>query len=691
MAGADNMNEEWFGIAALGPRDGDGFSEITPRTAYYLLQAGFRLDPYAATTDLAAVDRHWSALRAEDFAGPYQAARSASEVAQLGRFRVRDLRLELSTFTTGGDHVTDPARDVDGRFDHTESVTLDVEARPVDRIRARVALNVLGHVAENPIDEIYYEARGRPRVLSDADGKPLTLRDIDRVKLRAAEVSWDEDWFTLDAFFRVGHYHWGYEGDVFGLYPEAFYGAAVDTYNADAPSGMAFTGKRDLAGLRVSFGPELWWGANPALIATYRRAFGAVTLTVVHHEDIARQTAAVTSSVVPEPVNRRTSLAAETQLGPVKLELAGLMSGSTRVGRAYYDAEPTSGPSYAGSGYLVTRDHIALADTLGARLKLSGSAGGVHVYALGGYRGLVSDGGGDATVTFTGWSLKESGRGNHWAVSGGAAIQLGDFQLGPNFLYQVPLVGPMPTIAERFDVASDTYFPGFRARSTLDSPFAVLDNRETLGGELMLTYDPTPGTWLFAWDNEIVEDAPLAGSLDFVVRHQPTSRDALLGFTADGAVFAFPGAPPAADLWELNARILANPGAGVRLMSRLWAGQGQARGDDARTILRWGGDLRLTYERLVVQAFVKVDDWGPYDYHRDFNYTFPLQLMADVAWGAVTPEWLGRLFTKVGVRGQWRSLDEHSNRWLADPLHPGRDGHEWEVMTYLQVTLGGAP
>jgi hypothetical protein len=105
--------------------------------------------------------------------------------------------------------------------------------------------------------------------------------------------------------------------------------------------------------------------------------------------------------------------------------------------------------------------------------------------------------------------------------------------------------------------------------------------------------------------------------------------------------------------------------------------------------MRWGGDLRLTYDRLIIQSAVKIDSWGPYDYHRDFNYTFPLQLMADLSYSAASPEWLGRLFTRFGIRGQFRTLDEYSNRYLVDARDPDATGTEWEIMTYLQLTLGG--
>ncbi len=53
----------------------------------------------------------------------------------------------------------------------------------------------------------------------------------------------------------------------------------------------------------------------------------------------------------------------------------------------------------------------------------------------------------------------------------------------------------------------------------------------------------------------------------------------------------------------------------------------------------------------------------------------------------ISPGWLGRVFTRLGVRGTFRTLDAHSNR--LDPT--AERGHEWELMTYLQTTLGGTP
>ncbi|MCB9735395.1 MAG: hypothetical protein H6745_22635 [Deltaproteobacteria bacterium] len=685
VPGRNNMNEEWFGICAKGPNDDAGLIPLYPRAAYYVLQAGFRQDPYHATLD--EIRQHWGAIRVEDYAAPYERAQLAARVGLLERFKINAVRMDLSFYQTGGSHLDDPAR-AESRFDHLESFYLDVGFAPSARLSGNLALNVLANVPDNPIDEIFYENRGLPQTLTAADGTTVTTRDPERVAIHAASFAWHEDWFDLDAFYRTGHYHWGYEGDFFGLFPEAYYGDAIDIYNAAAPIGAIFTGHEGLEGLKVAFGPELYWGANPAIFAKYTRELGRFTLALIHHEDIARQTGAVAaSSATPEQKTRQTTLYAATKVGPLKVELGAMTGGSTKLGERFLIAETTDGPSWRDSGYLIEEDRVAFVDTLGAKLKLTWESPGLRWYLQGGYRGLVADAGADATVTFTGWRLKEDGRGNHWSVNGGAAFNVGDLQIAPNVLYQKPLVGPLPLIEDYYNVATGVYYPTIKGRNILDDPFVVRGNREQLAAELMITWDPTPGTWLWAWDNEIVEDAPLALSLDFIYRHLPTIMDAGVGRLADQTPFGFPTSPPAHDLWEIAARAIANPGGGVRLIADVYGGTGQANGDDPRLITRFGVIARLDWRRLSFRGAFKLNDWGPYDYHRDFNFTFPVQLLGDLSFGLTAPEWLGGLYSRFGVRVAWRSLDEHSNRYAADPSDPGVLGDEWEIRTYFQVAL----
>ncbi|MDZ7645667.1 MAG: hypothetical protein U5K54_00005 [Cytophagales bacterium] len=55
-----------------------------------------------------------------------------------------------------------------------------------------------------------------------------------------------------------------------------------------------------------------------------------------------------------------------------------------------------------------------------------------------------------------------------------------------------------------------------------------------MADEIILTFDPTPGTWMYEWDNDRAEDAKLAANIGFVYRHLPTTQDAAVIFPETG-------------------------------------------------------------------------------------------------------------------------------------------------------------
>lgn len=693
VEGENNMNEEWFGICAKGPTNVRGLYDLYPRAAYYALKKAYTLDPYAPGVDLATIRSHFSSIEPMDFVLAARSDQASLAVEHLQRIRVSGLRLEMSTFNTGGNRITTPQVPVEGRtsqpafrgFDHMQSFYVDVEGKPAPNVVGKVSINVLGNVPENPIDEIFYENRGRGRtVLTNTE--PLQLRGIERVKVHAASLKWEDRWFSLNGFFRSGHYHWGYEGDFFGLYPEANYGSNIDIYNGEAPVGVEVAGKKSLEGLKIAFGPELWWGANPALIFKYRRSVGQFQFTGMFQEDFSRQAATVSSFAVPVPPTRKATLHAATTVGPFGVEIGGIWSGSTKKGETFQIAEGST------NNYRILLDRIKASDAFGGKVKLTYSRGQINWYAQAAAMGLVADGGATMTQTFTGWRLKDAGTGNQTNVLTGVALTFGDWQIAPNFLWQKPIVGPIP---------GDVPAPG-RPRNILADPFAVRWNRETTAGELLVTYDPTPATWMYAWDSDMREDAKLAASVGVVFRHHPTTRDASIGILGDGrTTFAFPGAPPARDHWETHARIVSKLSSGTGFIANLFAGTAEANGSDPRLIHRYGGDIRFVTGSYKIVTSVKVNDWGPYDYHRDFNLTFPLQLGADISTVVGTPTWWDVAATRLGVRLTWRSLDQYSPRYnpatrvdptgkeVPFPAAPGaKQGNEWEIRTYVHLNIG---
>jgi hypothetical protein len=271
-------------------------------------------------------------------------------------------------------------------------------------------------------------------------------------------------------------------------------------------------------------------------------------------------------------------------------------------------------------------------------------------------------------------------------VSTGLAYYINKVMLGPNFLVQRPIEGPLPVIGDFFDPDTGTYYPGTEGRNQLDDPFWVRSNRETYGFELLLGWDPTPETPMYAWDNAQREDALTTVALDFVYKILPTSQDSAVAISQDLILFAFPTGAPAKNLWDVSIRTITNFKYNMRLVNWIYAGQGQANGDDPRTVTRYGIYGWYTYSSFNINYHLKLNDWGPYDYHKDFNLTFPLQVMLDFSYAYEPPKLYAPAATRFGVRGQFRNLDRFSNRYRFDPTNPGSKGGEWEIKTYVQFS-----
>lgn len=691
--GQNNMNEEWFGICAKGATDEKGFYQLYPRAAYYLLKEVHQLNPYASGTTLANIESHFDNAQIIDAALRARADKAALEAGKGGKIRFSRLSAEFTTFNTGGSLITTPDDAIPNStqypnklgFDHLQSYFIGVEANPSSNTSLNVEFNVIGNVALNPIDEIFYENRGRPVTLTSDNGD-VTLQSNNRVQVYRASYKWNHQLFNLDGFYRTGHYHWGYEGDFFGLYPEANYGPQIDTYNGIAPFGFEVEGKKMFNGLKLAFGPQLWWGANPAVLLKYSKKINDYTLTGVFHEDIEQQGVTESSFAIPQPKTRRLTLHVNKKFGKLGVDLGGIWAGQPLNGRDYQVVRGSD------ENQQVFQHQIESKDNWGGKMKLTYTGGKFNWYGQAAAQGLVANGGADYTQTFTGWRLKDSGSGNQYNFLSGATYNLGKLQIAPNFLWQKPLEGPIDMNAPA---------PG-RPRNILEDPFVVRANREQVAGEILFTYDPTPGTWMYDWDNDKTEDSKFAVSAGFVLRHLPTTQDAAIGIFPDGrTTFAFPGAAPAKNLYEINGRVVSKLNNDFGLVANIYAGDAQANGSDARTISRYGMDMRMIYNKVKLSSFVKVNDWGPYDYHRDFNLTFPVQLMADISTEIGKPDWFVLPGTRIGLRGTWRSLDQYSPRynptqildatgtWVPDPTAIGfPNGNEWEIRTYIHINIG---
>jgi hypothetical protein len=699
--GSNNMNEEWFGVCAKGPRNERGLHTLYPRAAYYSLKEAHGLNPYEEGVNAEFVANHFASINLMD--GVLRARGDKAAMGGNEKIRISQLRAEFTTFNTGGSLITTPDTEDPNvnafpnqlGFDHMQSYFIGVEGNPAPNMRANVNFNILGNVAENPIDEIFYENVGRPITITGVDGgndTDVEISDFNRLRVYNAEFDWKTEHADIRGFYRTGHYHWGYEGDFFNLYPESNYGPNLDIYGGEI-LGLEFDGKEALEGFKGAFGPQLWWGANPTALLKYSRNIAKWDVTGIYHRDIQTKLKfdengqrvldanQVRSGIIPSWPTERATIALERDFGKFGITLGGIWGGSPLNGSTFqvYNEEKA----------ITLVDKINSNDNWGGKAKITYQGGRFMWYAQGGIMGLVANGGVDQTRTFTGWKLKDNGSGNQSNFLTGFTYTAGDFQIAPNFLWQKPLVDPMP---------NDIDAPG-RLRNVISDPFAVRANRETTAGELLITFDPTPGTWMYEWNNDRAEDAKFAMNLGFVYRHLPTTTDAHIGFLANRQFFAFGNSVPAEDLWEVHSRMVSKLSPNIGIIGNFYYGNGQANGDSDRLIERFGGDIRMIYNKMKVQTTVKVNDWGPFDYHRDFNLTYPLQMMLDISTSLGKPDWFILPSTTIGVRGTWRSLDQYSPRFSPNTsaefattptISPVGfpDGTEWEIRTYVHINIG---
>ncbi len=659
VEGQNNMNEEWWGITALGTPNSDGVYTVRTRMAYDVLSAVWQMDPYQFKKD--AINQSFNDLNMDYFA-------LKSEVREL-KTESKERRQTLS-FTGGrlmGEMVwkgTDQAITERGEngteFSNGEMAFLDFGFQPTDRISGQFTVNVLGNVANKEPLEFQYGRRGLPVTVQIpetvfVDGVNIltetTFKDRERVEIYDFDATYRGEALDFTAFYHTPRYHWKYEGDFFGLVREATDMAGEDIWNAKAPAGVEFAGKGTLEGLKVILGPEVYWGANPKAVLKYSSTLGPVAYTFMHSEDIARQDQGANSTGATERQTRQTTLYGKTSLtDKVVLEVGGIMAATEKVDETYVRV----------SGDDIILDQIDFKDTLGLKARLSFDLLGAQAYVAGQYAGLVADGG--ATLEEFGTRLPYADLGNKEEIEAGVMMNFGNFMVFPRALYRNNLVDANPFIPAAIDPGGTTLFPGVTPRNRDDDPFAVLGNRDARAAELFVTWDPTGATPFYAWDNDRREDAAFAFNVGANYTQYPTPTDSYqFFFEPTGKNASFGAGLPKEDVWRVSSRMVFNPSVNARYILNLLAGFDQSTGNaegGARRFYELAGKVVLR-DRHIISGYFKKDAWGPYDFQRQFNLTFPEQYKLD--YSILLDDRRDELLsTRVGIRALYRTTDESS-------------------------------
>ena len=522
--GQNNMNEEWFGVVALGLQNSEGVYTARPRMAYNVLAEAFALDPYDASrsqivSHFADIDMDFLELKGDV---EKLKADSFEESKKLrftggrfdGEFAVRGIEANITELGEDGVEFSDGQR-----------LFLDFEFAPTDDVEGQMSINILGNVANKRPLEFSYGDRGLPltiqtdTVTSDFGGPfdlneaAVTFTDRERVEIYDFEATYQGENFDVTAFYHTPRFHWGYEGDFFGLVREATDIVGIDIWDAKAPQGIEIQGKGKLGGLRLLMGPEVYWGANPKFIVKYDFELGKIDWTFIHSEDVARlgQGANFTQATLRQ--SRQTTLyAKKTFANGMELELGGIISAPERIDETFDRIDTNSN---------IFLDQIDFEDTLGFKARLSFPLFGTQTYIAAQHAGLVAEGGSHLPLygVTDPSRLPYSGLGNRREYEAGMQIFFGNLMVFPRVLYRDNLVHANPFIEA--DIGGGVLNPGVDPRNRDGDPFAVLDNREARSAEIYFTWDPTGATPFYDWDNDWREDARFAFNFGAYVHGVP--------------------------------------------------------------------------------------------------------------------------------------------------------------------------
>ena len=673
----NNMNEEWFGITALGLPNAEGVYEAIPRMAYDVMKEIFSLDPYEASRSeinsmFATMDVDYYELRGD-------VRRVKAEVNEASRIlRFTGGRLETEFVARGEDQPIEEEGENAIEFSDGQMVFLDFAFNPNSKLNGQFTLNVLGDVADKRPLEFSYGDRGLEREIFVATEEiegiqrtPITVDDGRRIEIYDFSAEYEGETFDLEAFYHTPRYHWGYEGDFFGLVREATDISGIDIWDANAPSGVEIRGKGSFDGLTLLFGPEVYWGANPKFVVKYDFGLADMNWTFIHSEDIARLGSAVGGAGQTERQSRQTTIYGKKEFqNGWELELGGIISATEKVGEAF-DRIDSSGDVYL--------DEIDWEDTLGLKAKLTFPLMGTRTYVSAHHAGLVADGGQHHRVygVLDPSNLPYSGLGNKQEYEAGSQMFFGNFMVFPRVMYRDNLVHANPLIEP--EIIDGILYPGTNPRNRDADPFAVLGNREARAAEIYFTWDPTGATPYYDWDNEWREDAPFAVDFGGTYTEFPTRTDSYQFFFAPTeSNAAFGQGLPAEDVWTVSSRMTFNTKNRTKLIFKGVRGFQQSTGDptggtrdfwELHGKAVWGGKHTLS-------GYFLKDAWGPYDFYRQFNVTFPEQVKLDYSYllgpgySAIADRVSEDHATKIGVRALYRAFDENS---LAEEEYPGSD------------------
>ncbi|RLD18981.1 MAG: hypothetical protein DRI36_00035 [Caldiserica bacterium] len=387
--------------------------------------------------------------------------------------------------------------------------------------------NIKTNLSFSPFDRFFVSSK-ISFVPEYADRFWLPVNDSHRLefegkdyRVEATEIKYITNVLNLRYFKGVPHASWRYKGDLFNFFPEQY---ETERYlrvsGRTPPEGYEISYRTRYSDFQLVYGPEVIWGYRDGIYCRYNLDFGTLNLNLFARSDVPDYVKFWDSDERMNSYQMSFSYSFSSQLKGY----LGIMYRPFRLNERY---------QYYESGVL-EEDEITTKDAFGVKagfiynpyfivneIKLNYSylglvAGNKEAIEISGYRPISK------SLTLSGMAI-----------------------------FQKPLIGPLPLI---YEGTEDSPGPIYSNPRGADSPFWVSwyyddwNNREANIFKLNLLYDPTPSTWFFRYEPNVLEEWNLN-----------PDEDAKLSFALEYKLFKYMSGMDRFYYWDENGDIVWEP------------------------------------------------------------------------------------------------------------------------------------
>ena len=482
------------------------------------------------------------------------------------------------------------------------NIKVDASFSPIDNLSMSSKINFVPKYA----DRFWIPVNDNHRL--EYEGKDYRIEN--------AEIKYITNIATLRYFKGIPHSSWRHKGDLFNFFPQQY---EVDRYlrvsGRTPPEGYELSLATRYSSLQLVYGPEIVWGYRNGIYFRYNFNFGILNLNLFARSDIPDYIRAW------NPDERMNSYQASFSYG-FSSQLKG------HLGFLYRPFRLNEKYEYYENGELkegITKRKDALGIKSGFKYNpyfilnelrldysyLSPVAGNKEAVEVSGYRPLS----------------KSS------VLSG-------------SLLFQEPVVGPIPLTYEGTATNPGQVYSNPRGP---ESPFWVSwyyddwNNRKAKILKLDFVYDPTPSTWFFRYEPNVIEkwnlnpdeDAKFSFALEYKVSKYYSGMDRFYYWDEDGNVewepYGLTGPWETKNFLQQFKTVVRAKFYKLRLLSFISIGNSPALGSYAydsysqkknglvSVVDYYDFVFKVTRGKMEFNMRYAIDPWGPEEWHRVFG------------------------------------------------------------------------